>query len=156
MASGSYFGKLATFISGERKPALVPFGLFNAQDNLAFVAGFPTQNQQYTVGSTAYASALVIDSIAFEVNTITLTGNVASTTLNYGGSPTVPQGWWVILRFVQDATGGRTVVLPTNLIVDSGFVIDPTALRATILPIQYDSVLAKWKFFSTAFSVPTA
>lgn len=153
MGSPAYFGKLATFISAQRKNALVPFGLFNAQDNLAFIASIPTA-PTLASASQAYASTLAIDISAADVITVTLTGNVASMTLNYAGSSTIPSGQRVWIRLVQDSTGGRTVVLPSNLLADQDYAIDPGINRASVLPIFYDTSLGKWKFFTDPFSVP--
>lgn len=41
MGSPAYWGKLAAFTASLRKPALVAFGTFNAQDKLGFIADIP-------------------------------------------------------------------------------------------------------------------
>ena len=135
---------------------MIPFGLFNIQDNLAFLAdmpGAPTIPRAFSQASQLYASALAIDTSAASVITIILTGNVTSTVLNYSGSSTIPPGTFLWVRFQQDATGGRTVALPSNLVIDTGFAIDPTALRTTVLPIQWNPANSSWIFFDTPFSV---
>lgn len=147
---------LVNFCAAERKPALIPFGLFNAQDNLAFIAEIPGFGETLSSATALFNSSLVIDTSAANVISVVLTANVTSMTLNFAGSSTIPTGQWLYIRLIQDSTGNRTVVLPANLIYDQGFAIDPTANRATVLPIQYDTTLSKWKFFAEPFSVPTA
>lgn len=132
------------------------FGLFNAQDNLGFIADFPSQSNRLAEASVAYASALAIDSSVATVISVTLTGNVASMTFSYGGSSTIPSGVWFELRLIQDATGGRTVAWPANLLLDGGFVVDSRAQRATVLQMVYDTGISKWKLMVPSFSVPTA
>ena len=153
MGSPAFFGKLVNFQAAERKPMLIPFGLFNPQDNLSFIASV-SSGSQLTQATVSYASALVIDVSVADVISVTLTGNVASMTLDYTGVSTIPTGQRLWIRLVQDATGGRTVALPSNLICDSGFAVDHGASRATVLPIQWNGT--HWIFFDTSFSVPTA
>jgi len=151
VGSPADFAKLANFESALRKPLLVPFGLFNAQDNLGFIASI-SQSSQLTTFSASYASSLILDTSSADVITVLLTGNVASLTLTYVGSSSIPTGQRVWLRLLQDSTGGRTVSLPASLLADSGFAIDPTANRATVLPIQWNG--SHWIFFEAPFSVP--
>jgi hypothetical protein len=132
---------------------LVPFGLFGPSDNLSFIATVNSE-AQLSVAAVAYASALVIDTSLADVITVLLTGNVASMTLNYAGSSVVPVAQRLWIRLLQDSTGGRTVVLPSNLEYDAGFAVDPAANRATVLPIQWNGT--EWIFFSAPFSVPVA
>lgn len=157
MGSPAYFGRLANFQASLRKPGLIPFGLFNVQDNLNFLADMPagaTISRALSQASQAYASSLAIDTSAASVITILLTGNVSSTVLNYAGSATIPPGTFLWIRFQQDATGGWTVALPANLVTDPGFAVDPTALRTTVIPIQWNAVNSRWIFTETPFSVP--
>lgn len=155
MGSPALFGKLAAFEAALRKNAFVPFGLFNAQDNLSFIPSIG-QGTTLSTASVAYTSSLVIDTSVADVISATLTGNVASLTLNYGGSATIPSGQRNWIRLVQDSTGGRSVTLPANLLYDQTYGVDTGASRATVLPIQYDTSASKWKFFAEPFSVPVA
>lgn len=97
-----------------------------------------------------FAPDLVINVSLAQVITVVVTGNISSTELTYPFSA-VPTGTWLYIRFTMNSRGGWTVVLPTNLSIDSGFAIDPTPFRTTVLPIQYDGV--GWVFFNTPFSV---
>lgn len=153
MGSPAFFGKLANFTAAERKPMLILFGTFSPNANLSFIASVDT-GSQLTTETISYSSALVIDTSAADVITIPLTGNVASMTLNYAGSQSIPTGQRVWLRLVQNSVGGWTVVWPTNLNYDQGFAVDPGANRATVIPIQWDG--AHWIFFGAAFSVPVS
>lgn len=155
MASPSYFGKLVTFTSASRKNSLIAFGLFSPNDAawLANIAGIPAQNA-YTSAVIPYAAALTIDTSTADVISVTLTGNVTSFILNYGGSAVIPSGQRVWIRLIQDATGSRTVTLPSNLITDQSFAVDPGVQRSTVLPIEWNGT--NWIFFSEPFSVPSA
>lgn len=153
MGSPAFFGKLVNFTAAARKNALIPFGTFSPDDDLSFIASLPGETA-VSITTTAYASALVIDTSAAVENRVILTGNVASMVLNYAGSVTIPTGTRVWIRLSQDATGNRTVVLPTNLVVDSGFAVDPGASRTTVLPIEWNG--SNWIFFDTSFSVQGA
>lgn len=153
MGSPAYFGKLANFVASLRKPGLVPFGLFNAQDNLAFVADLPSSGHTLTPATVAYSAAPAFDTSTGDVLTIILTGNVTSSTLNYGGSSSIPTGTRVYLKIQEDGVGGHTFVLPTNLHTDS-YVIDTRANRFSMLPIRWNSTTSLWEFFSDAFSGP--
>lgn len=156
MGSPALFGKLAAFEASLRKPALIPFGLFNVADNLGFIANMPGQGTTFSQASEAYASNLVIDTSSADIITVLLTGNVASMALNYAGSGTIPSGQRNWLRLLQDATGGRTVAFPSNLLLDTNFQVDLRASRATVFAIEYQSSAAKWVLFEEPFSVPTA
>lgn len=154
MASPSYWGQLVAFQSSLRKPMLVPFGLFNPQDNLGFIASAPGGGNSLSQASVPFAAALAIDTSLANVITVLLTGNVTSMKLNYNKSTTIPNGQQNWLRLLQDGTGNRTVALPASLITDTGFAVDPGANRATVLPIQWNGT--HWIFFTAPFSVPTA
>lgn len=105
---------------------------------------------QLSQANVAYASTLNINVTAAQEISILLTGNVAVTNLQYPFS-SIPQGQWVILRFQQNATGGWTVALPTNLVTDPGFAVDPTPSRTTVLPVSWNGV--SWIFFAVPFTV---
>jgi hypothetical protein len=152
MGSPAYWGKLATFTSAERKPGLVAFGLFNAADKLGFVATFPLGPTQFSQSTSFFSSSLIIDTSTADVITVVLTANVTSMTFNYGGSGLIPTGQRFWLRLVEDAAGGWTVALPTNLHVDQGFSIDTGENRINVLPMRWNG--ANWEFFEQPFSIP--
>lgn len=154
MATQANWGKLVAFEAALRKSSLIPFGMFSPGDNLGFIAG--TLPSSAVTATVVYAAALVIDVATAEIFRITLTGNVTSTTLNYGGGTTIPDGQLVELRFIQDATGNRTLVFPTNLQLDTGFAIDPRASRASVFNLQWNNATSKWVLSSEPFSVAVA
>lgn len=156
MGSPATWGKLVAFEAALRKPMLIPFGLFSPNDNLAFIAGVSNTAPPVTTANVTFAATLVIDTSVAQVLSVTLTADVTSCTLNYAGGSTIADGLQVWLRIIQNATGGWTFALPTNLVTDPGYVVDPGASRATVLPIEWDDALSKWIFFSEPFSVPTA
>ena len=145
MGSPAYFAKLANFEASLRKPALIPFGLFNAQDNLGFIASIPGAGMSFTQASELFNSTQAIDSSAADVITVLVTGNITIMTINYAGSSTIPLGQRFWLRLVEDATGGWTVALPVNLHYDQGFAIDTGATRINILPMRWNG--SNWGVF---------
>lgn len=151
MGSPAYFAKLAALEAMIRKPGLVSVGLFNATDNLNFIPDMPSSANQLTTATVPFSSTPAFDTSVAKVLTITLTGNVTSSTLNFGGSGTIPTGTWVYLRIVEDGAGGHTFALPANLHTDVGFAIDTGASRINILPIRWNGV--NWEFVGTPFSV---
>lgn len=153
MGSPSYFGKLVNFTAGARKAALIPFGTFSPNDNLGFIATIPGANALITATSV-FSTSQAIDTSSADVISVAMTNNITSLVLNYGGSATIPDGTRVWIRLIQDTTGGRTVALPTNLLIDPTYAIDTRPLRATVLPVMYKSSLSKWVFFEEPFSVP--
>jgi hypothetical protein len=52
-----------------------------------------------------------------------------------------------VIKFIQDATGGRTVTLPGNCIVATGESIDTGANKKSLLMLHYDGTefLCSWK-----------
>lgn len=150
MGSPAYWGKLVCFEAGLRKPSLISFGLFSPNDNLGFIASVNT-NSVLSTATVTFASTLVIDTSTAQIITVILTADVASCTLNYAGS-TAPTGLQVYLRIVQNSTGGWTFVLPTNLLLDTGYTVDPGASRVTVLPIEWNGT--KWECFAPPFSFP--
>jgi hypothetical protein len=52
-----------------------------------------------------------------------------------------------VIKFTQDATGGRTVTLPGNCIVPSGESIDTGANKKSLLMLHSDGTefLCSWK-----------
>jgi len=153
MGSPAYFAKLANFEASSRKAALIPFGLFNVADNLNFIASVDS-GSQLNQSTMAFSTTPAIDSSLADVISMTLTANVASMTFTYAGSGSIPTGQRFWLRLVQNATGGWTVALPTNLITDIGVTVDPGPLRATVFPVQWNG--SSWIFFAPVFSVPLA
>lgn len=121
-----------------------------ASTNIVPVANISGQLSQ---ASVAYSATLVINVTLANVITVLLTGNVTSTVFSYPFSAP-PVGTWLYVRFQQDGTGGWTVILPTNLVTDVGFEVDPGAGRITVLPVEWDG--SAWVFLGSPFSVAGA
>ncbi len=79
--------------------------------------------------------------------TITLTGDVTSSTLT-GGT----EGSRLLLRIVQDSLGLHAFNFPTNIRLDPGYAISPIGNTATILDLEY--VNAKWEPVAPPVVVP--
>ncbi|TGN09765.1 hypothetical protein [Leptospira ilyithenensis] len=72
----------------------------------------------------------------------TLTGNTTFTTVSGGTKGNV-----YVMVFTQDATGGRTITLPSNVKIPSGESIDLAANKISILTMFYNGTnyLGSWK-----------
>jgi hypothetical protein len=140
------------FLAADRKRNAARFGLFRPDQDLSWIDNQPAD--PLTLATVNYSATPAFDTSLGQILTITLTGDVTSSSINFSGGANVPVGLQVFLRIVQDATGGRTFALPANLIVDQGFAIDLGANRATVLPIEWNGV--NWRFFGASFSVPTS
>lgn len=79
--------------------------------------------------------------------TITLTGDVASSTLT-GGT----EGARLLLRIVQDSAGLHAFNFPANVRLDPGYAVSQVANTATILDLEY--VNAKWESVAPPVMVP--
>lgn len=78
------------------------------------------RRSRHTVVAVSYSATPVFDASAGSSFTITLTGNVTSSTLN-----NIVAGQTVTFKIVQDGTGGRSFVWPTNVL--GGMTIDDAA-----------------------------
>lgn len=137
------------FMAASRKRNLARFRLFANNQDTGWIDDAPLD--PLTSIQAIYNPVMVIDTATANIITVVLSGNVTSTTLNYdGGSPTTAVT--VSLRIVQDATGGHTFALPSNLQHDQEFAIDPGPNRVTIIPIQFET--DHWEFWSEPFSFP--
>jgi hypothetical protein len=74
----------------------------------------------HTVVAVSYSATPTFNAASGSSFTITLTGNVTSSTLN-----NIVAGQTVTFKIVQDGTGGRSFVWPTNVL--GGMTIDDTA-----------------------------
>jgi len=140
------------FNAASRKNNMVRFALFGPNQDLSWIDNQP--NGPLSVQSISYSSTPAFDASLANVLTITLTGSVTSSTINFAGSGTIPLGQQVYLRIQQNATGGYTFALPGNLLTDPGYSIDPGPSRVTVLPIQFNGT--NWEFFAAPFSFPAA
>lgn len=77
------------------------------------------------------------------VQTITLTGNVTSSTITNGAS-SIPTGAHLVLRIVQDGTGSRTFVFPVALTNGTALTIASAASAETRLELEYNGTT--WEF----------
>jgi hypothetical protein len=138
------------FKAASRKRNLARFNLFRSDQDLSWIDNAPSDPQQFA--AVTYSATPVFDATLGTVLTITLTGNVTSSSIAYGSAP--PDGQQVYIRIVQDAVGGRTFTLPSDVLADSSFSIDTRANYASILPLEWNG--AAWEFFADPFSFDTA
>src|SRR5579885_1815295 len=126
MGSPAYFARLVNFLAASRKSAFIPFGSFSPQDSswLGVIASIPNSQAVTSIATWAFSPTPNIDVSTASVISLVLSANVTSCTLNYQGA-VAPQRCEVELRITQDSTGGWVFPLPSNLVVDQGFQVDP-------------------------------
>jgi hypothetical protein len=81
--------------------------------------------------TVAFGSAPVFDLAAGSLQSITLTGNVTSSSIN-NPSP----GYFLTFKICQDATGSRTFVWPAN--VKGNMTVGTTASKCSVQSFVYD------------------
>jgi hypothetical protein len=90
------------------------------------------------IGTIAIASsATPVFSTGWNVNRYILNGNVTSSTI-----PSGTDGQRLCMNIVQDATGGRTFVWPTNM---AGPPVDKTANAVTSACFNYQTASSVWR-----------
>lgn len=99
-------------------------------------------NAAYTV---TYSATPVFNLQNGQLQTITLTGNVTSSTIT-NGATTVPTGSRLVLRIIQDGTGSRTFGYPANVLGSGSFPIAATASSTTRVDLEFNGT--SWEFVS--------
>lgn len=137
------------FRAASSKRNMARFGLFRPDQDLSWIDNAPQDTLQ--ISSVAYSATPAFDASLGQILTITLTGDVTASSLNYAGSASIPVGTKVELRITQDATGNHAFVLPPDLVIDQLYAIDPGAGRTSVLCIE--RVGNQWVFATVPFSV---
>lgn len=134
--------QVKNFTAADRKRNLIAFGLLPFGTDLSWIA----DNTQSPLPSTtvAYAPSPNFEISTGQIQIMTLTGNVVSSSITYLGSPTPLSGAQIILKVVQDGTGGWLFVLPANVKVYPSFQIDTTPNTATVMNLFYSGTA--WEF----------
>ena len=92
-----------------------------------------------TAVAVGYAASLTLDAAASNLLVVgNLTGNVTSMAISNG-----VEGQFLSIRFRQDATGGRTVALPSGAAVSGS--ISTTANKTSYLNLTYNATDARWE-----------
>jgi hypothetical protein len=159
--SGGYVGDISFYSSAHAsKPSWI---VYNAGARHSFSLGgsekmYITSAGNVTINAPASGTALTVNGRAFatpvsvsfsatptfdssQSNTIyfgTMTANVTSMTIS---NPV--DGAQLQIRFVQDATGGRTVTLPSNVQVSGS--LNTAANAVTWLVLTYVSSASRWE-----------
>lgn len=100
----------------------------------------------YSGYTVAYSATPVFDLVNGITQTITLTGNVTSSTIVATGI-TIPTGARLVIRVIQDGTGARTFVWPTTITQTGGttpIIISAVAADVTRVELQYNG--STWDF----------
>lgn len=134
---------LQTALDGKRAVGNIPTSEITENSDKAFSSSVEKarwNNDLYDF-ATVTASPSFFAFGLYNCFKVTLGGNI---TVNIN-SPRSGQVYYI--KFIQDATGGRTVTLPGNCIVASGESIDTGANKKSLLTLQYDGTefLCSWK-----------
>lgn len=117
------------FEAASRKHNMAGFGMFPADRDLDWIAD---SGYSPTPVEVAYATAPVFDLAFGNVQRITLTGNVDSSTFVLNGGLSIPDGYQFYLRVLQDATGSRLFTFPDNVRNPANFLVgqDPSIMTS--------------------------
>lgn len=118
--------------------AINPSDALRYDQRFAAAGGPITHNAYTTPIAVAIAATTTINTTNSNIFTVSLTQN---TTLAF--NPANPDGQTISIRFAQDATGGRTVTLPSN--AKAAGSLDTTALHVSWLTLTYTSVAGLWE-----------
>jgi len=135
---------LQTALDGKRNTEDTISANYIIQENNKFFVSTAEQgrwnNDLYDFG-TVTSSPSFFDFGLYNSFKVTLGGNI---TVNIN-SPRSGQVY--IIKFIQDATGGRTVTLPGSSLLPSGESIDTDPNSISLLTLHYDGTeyLASWK-----------
>lgn len=97
----------------------------------------------YSAYTVSFSATPTFDLVNGVTQTITLTGNVTSSTIT-ATAYTLVAGTRLVLRIIQDGTGGRTFVWPTNVLGGAGYLISTIASASTFAELQYNGT--NWEF----------
>lgn len=140
MAENFVFGLIGkediSFGYGSFAPTL-PDGSVGALSKVNLSALYPN----YTKAFSATPTWDLEDGV---VQTMELTGDVTASAITNGGN-TPPAGARLVLRLVQDDTGGRTVVWPSN-VSGTTIVIDTAIDAVTIAELMFNGTT--WEFMN--------
>lgn len=128
------------FLAASRKVNL-PGWLFANNEDTGWIGGRPTNSLPVYLDVT-YAGVMLFDAAQAGVLTVTLTGDVISSSITYMLG-TAPTGTELVLRVVQDSVGGHLFSLPPNMLADQGFAVDPRPNMCTSMFMMWNG--AKWE-----------
>ena len=100
------------FEAASRKRNMYGFGMFPANRDLSWIANASESPNPVVVG---YSTTPVFDLANGEIQRLTLTGDVASSTIVLNGGTSIQDGTQFYLRIIQDGTGGWLFQWPTNV-----------------------------------------
>jgi len=124
---------------------LTGFSSVATSGNYADLTGKPTHLDKRVLINNTASGAITIDWSLYDSVMLTLTGNVVLTFTN----ATAEQG--CIIRFKQDATGGRTVTLPSTVRYGTTIASFTASIPANVIDrigLIYDSIDAKYDLSS--------
>lgn len=117
------------FEAASRKHNMAAFGMFPADRNIDWIADSGYSPTPVTV---AYSATPAFDLSNGNVQRITLTGDVTSSTFTLDGGSTFPDGYQFYLRVLQDSTGSRLFTFPANVRNPANFLVgqDPDIMTS--------------------------
>jgi hypothetical protein len=117
------------FEAASRKHNMAAFGMFPADKDIDWIADSGYSPTPVTV---AYSATPVFDLAYGNVQRITLTGDVTSSTFVLNGGLSFPDGYQFYLRILQDSTGSRLFTFPDNVRNPANFLVgqDPDIMTS--------------------------
>jgi len=143
--------KFKSFTAADRKRNMTAFGMFPSTRDLSWIADTISQ---LTPAVVTYSSTPVFDLANGNLQRITLTGNVSSSTFVLNGGSSIPDGTMFYLQIIQDATGNRTFAWPTA--VRNGSALAFTAGPSTLTSFAFEYRNSGWDFFMVPVEGPSS
>jgi len=122
------------FEAASRKHNMAGFGMFPADRDLDWIADAGYSPTPITV---AYSATPDFDLSVGNIQRLTLTGNVTSSTFTLNGGLTFPDGYQFYLRILQDSTGGWLFTFPANVRNPANFLVGQDANIMTSFFFEY-------------------
>jgi len=99
----------------------------------------------YNPFTVSFSATPSFDLVNGAIQVLTLTGNVTSSTITQS-TGVIVTGTRLVLRLIQDVTGGRTFTWPTNVTGASASMVSTTANQITFVELQYSGT--KWEILT--------
>lgn len=127
------------------------FGMFPTSRSLDWIIDNPFSDTPVTV---AYSTTPVFDIANGNVQRITMTGNVTSSTFVLNGGGSIPDATMFYLQIIQDGTGNRTFALPASVRNASWLPLSGPANTQLTVMFQYRN--SGWDIFAVPVEGPSA
>lgn len=139
-----------SFEAASRKRNMAGFGMFPADRDLSWIANATESPNPVVV---AYSATPNFDLSDGQIQRITLSGDVTSSTITLDGGTSIPDGTQFYLRVLQNATGGYLFTFPDNVRNPINQIVGTDPNTMTSLFLEYRS--GGWDLVQAPVEGPT-